>query len=64
MFSNCSDYDTDLSDDQWDKIKRFIPRAGTRGRQRETNMRRVIDAIFYISVNGRKWRNLPKDFPP
>lgn len=64
MFASCSGYDTDLSDDQWDKIKRFIPRAGKGGRQRETNMRRVVDAIFYISVNGCKWRNLPKDFPP
>ncbi|MHC0612719.1 IS5 family transposase [Komagataeibacter oboediens] len=64
MFAQRSGYDTDLSDSQWAKIRKFIPRAGTRGRERETDMRSVVDAIFYIVVNGCKWRNLPKDFPP
>ena len=34
------------------------------GRPRETKMRAVLDAIFYIIETGCQWRMLPKDFPP
>src|SRR6476660_9350645 len=34
------------------------------GRPRETELRTVLDAIFYIARTGCQWRMLPKDFPP
>ena len=34
------------------------------GRPRETRMRAVLDAIFYIIETGCQWRMRPKDFPP
>ena len=64
MFTKRSGYDTDLTDDQWAIVRKFIPKAGTRGRPRTTNVREVIDAILYFTVNGVKWRNLPKEFSP
>ena len=38
------------------------PRLG--GRLRTTNMREVLNAIFYVAGGGIAWRMLPKDFPP
>ena len=34
------------------------------GRPRKTDLRDVVDAIFYILRTGCQWRYLPKDFPP
>ena len=38
------------------------PRPG--GRPRKTDMREVLNAIFYITHEGCTWRALPHDFPP
>ncbi len=38
-----------------------LPRWTT---QRKTNLRDVVNAIFYILRTGCQWRYLPKDFPP
>jgi len=56
-------YTSDLTEAQWAIIKPFIP-VHTSGRPRTTNMREVLNAIFYLLVNGCGWRNLPHDFPP
>ena len=34
------------------------------GRPRKTDLRDVVDAVFYILRTGCQWRYLPKDFPP
>ena len=34
------------------------------GRPRETDLRDVVNAIFYLVRTGCQWRYLPKDFPP
>ena len=56
-------YPTDLTDDQWHLIKDLIPPAKPAGRPRRLEMRRVLNAIFYVDVGGIKWRMLPRDFP-
>jgi putative transposase len=63
-FALCSGYSSDLTDDQWSFVRKYIPRRKSGGRRREVDMRRVLDGIFYLLENGCKWRNLPKDFPP
>jgi Transposase and inactivated derivatives len=55
-------YTSDLTDKQWAIIEPMIP-GYTTGRVRETNMREVLNAIFYVLVNGCTWKNLPLDFP-
>ena len=40
------------------------PRARPGGRPRKTDMREVLNAIFYITHEGCTWRALPHDFPP
>lgn len=41
-----------------------LPPARPGGRPRKTNMRDVVNAVFYILRTGCQWRYLPKDFPP
>lgn len=56
-------YPSDVTDAQWASIEPHIP-VYPGGRPRETNLRDVIDAIFYVLRTGCQWRFLPKDFPP
>lgn len=57
-------YPSDLTDAQWALIQPLLPPAKPGGRPRKTNLRDVLDAIFYILRTGCQWRYLPKDFPP
>lgn len=56
-------YQSDLSDAEWELIQPLLPPPKTLGRDREVDLRAVINAIFYRVDNGVKWRNLPGDFP-
>ena len=56
-------YPSDLSDKQWELIRDSIPAARPGGRPRSTDMREVVNAIFYQLRNGGTWRALPHDFP-
>ncbi len=55
---------SDLTDREWALIEAQIPPAKPGGRPRTTNMRNLIDAIFYYLQSGRQWAMLPKDFAP
>jgi transposase len=57
-------YASDTTDEEWAVIAPHLPPACQRGRPRETGLRRVVDAIFYIAQSCCQWRMLPKDFPP
>src|SRR6516164_9317793 len=56
-------YPSDITDEQWALIEPLIP-IYPGGRPRKTNLRDVVDAIFYLLRTGCQWRYLPKDFPP
>jgi putative transposase len=55
-------YETDLTHDQWRRLRRFLPAAKKRGRPR-TALRDVFNAILYLVKSGAHWRLLPKNFP-
>ena len=57
-------YASDTTDEEWALIEPHMPAKFRVGRPRETRMRAVLDAIFYIIETGCQWRMLPKDFPP
>ncbi len=57
-------YSSDLSPLQEELIKDYIPPAKPGGRPRDVDMIEVLNAIFYVLVNGVPWRNLPGEFPP
>ena len=57
-------YPSDLTDREWNLIKALIPPATPGGRPRATDMRMVLNAIFYVSRGGIAWRYLPREYPP
>jgi putative transposase len=58
------DYPSDMTDAEWKILEPLIPPAKEGGRPRTTDMREVLNAIFYINRTGGQWRALPHDFPP
>src|SRR3954468_11628134 len=56
-------YPSDVTDEQWALVRDLIP-VYPGGRPRKTNLRDVVDAVFYVLRTGCQWRYLPKDFPP
>jgi transposase len=57
-------YASDLTDAELALIEPHMPAVKRLGRPRETELRTVLDGIFYIARTGGQWRMLPKDFPP
>ncbi len=54
----------ELRDDQWERIKRFVPggRKGKRGPR--SDGRRFFNALLWIARSGARWRDLPERFGP
>ena len=57
-------YPSDLTDKQWAEVAPLIPAAEPGGRDREVNMREVLNGILYLVRGGVSWRMLPHDLPP
>lgn len=57
-------YASDISDAEWALIEGLLPPPSRVGRPRETDLREVVNALFYLAWSGCPWRALPKDFPP
>ena len=57
-------YPSDLNDTEWRIVSRLLPAPKPGGRPRTTELRAVVNAIFYVLRSGCAWRMLPRDFPP
>ena len=57
-------YESDVTDKEWATIEPMIPKQGRLGRSRQTDLRKVFNAIEYVLATGCQWRALPRDFPP
>lgn len=53
-------YETNLTDAQWQGIKKLIPSVE---RKRKQDIRNIFDALLYVLKTGCHWRMLPNDFP-
>src|SRR5215203_7051173 len=55
-----------LTDDQFRLLEPLIPRAKPGGRPRTTDIRKLLDGLFYLLRTGCQWRHLPPPpaFPP
>jgi putative transposase len=55
-----------LSDDQYRLLVPLIPPPKPGGRPRTTDLRRMLDGLFYVVRTGCQWRHLPPPpaFPP
>lgn len=56
-------YQSDLADEQWALLAPLIvlPEGG---RPKTTDLREVLNGIFYQLRSGCAWKMLPHDFPP
>ena len=57
-------YDSDLTDAEWAVLEPFLPPSCPRALRRKWPVRRIIEAIFYVSRAGCAWEMLPEGFPP
>ncbi|MEI1253068.1 IS5 family transposase [Rhizobium aouanii] len=49
-----------LRDDQWERIKGFVP-GGTKGKRGpRTDNRTFLDALLWMARSGGRWRDLPE----
>jgi putative transposase len=58
-----ANYPTDLTDDQWQILRKLLPRRSRRGAPQTVCRREVVNAILYVVRAGCAWRLLPHDFP-
>ena len=58
-------YPSDLIDEEWEILQSIFEKLEpyTTGRPRKTELREILNAIFYLNKTGCPWRYLPKDFP-
>lgn len=56
-------YPSNLTRDQYEFLKDLLPEAKSGGRPRSVDLWAVLNAIFYLLVEGVRWRSLPGDFP-
>jgi len=57
-------YPTDLTDAQWEDLKRYLPDPCNQGRKMKWSYREIINGILYLVTTGCQWRMLPHDYPP
>ena len=55
-----TNYESDLTDKQWEAIKEFFPS----GNKSKYHKRSLVEAVLYIVKTGCQWRMLPHDDPP
>ncbi|WP_246682624.1 IS5 family transposase [Mesorhizobium sp. B3-2-1] len=49
-----------LRDDQWERIRGFVP-GGTKGKRGpRTDNRKFLDALLWMARSGGRWRDLPE----
>lgn len=55
-------YSSDVTDAQWSMLADYIIRKKRRGPKSRTDLRQVVNAIFYRLRTGCQWRMLPKEY--
>jgi transposase len=53
----------DTADAEWAVIEPHLPPPAKCGRTRETDLREVVNAIFYIAQTGCQWAPAAEGFP-
>lgn len=59
-------YSSDISEGGWQLLYPLLPKpkSGTsKGGRPATDLREIVNAIFYVVKSGCTWRDLPHDFP-
>jgi len=58
-----ANYPTDVTDEQWQILRKLLPQPSGRGRPQTVCRRAVVNAVLYVLRSGCAWRLLPHDFP-
>jgi putative transposase len=61
---NTDPYPSDLSDEEWNILEPLVSPGLQAGHRQVFELRRIVDAVFYLLRTGCQWRALPRDFPP
>lgn len=56
-------YPSDISHEQFEKIKPILESARNHTRPREVDLYHVFCAILYLLKSGCQWRMLPREYP-
>ena len=56
-------YPSDLTDGEYQFLKKCLPKQKNFGRPRKYDRREILNAIFYLLRTGCAWRYLPNDYP-
>src|SRR5829696_7271331 len=56
-------YHSDLTDEQWEMLKGYIPSPRPGPNPLKYERREIVNAILYVKRTGCQWRHLPHDFP-
>ena len=57
-------YPSDLTDEEWERIRPLLPKPLKRGRKPAPNLREILNAIRYMARSAGGWRMLPHEFGP
>ncbi len=55
-------YDSDVTDAQWEALEPYVKKRKRRGPKSRTDLRLVVNGIFYRLRTGCQWRMLPKEY--
>ena len=61
---NAAPYPSDLTDEEWAILGPLITPGTQAGRPQVLELRRIVDAVFYLLRAGCQWRAPPPDLPP
>jgi putative transposase len=56
-------YPSDVTETEWAILAPLLAQPRGRGRRRRSDMRAIINALFYLDRSGCQWRMLPREFP-
>ena len=59
-----SSHPSDLTDDEWERIRPLVPVTKAGGRPGKYGKREIVNAILYHLKTDCPWRGLPSDLPP
>ena len=54
-------YPSDLTDEEWERIRPLLPKPPRRGRRPAVNLREILNAIRSMARSAGGWRMLPTD---
>jgi transposase len=57
-------YPSDLSDGEWAILCPLLSPPPQAGRPQTLELRRIVEAVFYLLRTGCQWRAIPHEFPP